>query len=121
MGRYSPIIKEDEWFAGEKKLIRFKLEDEAGGPVDPSTWDFEWVVVQAPREELKLISKTDAVGGGITLLGPDDDDFYTVEITIEASDTADMETGEWFHTLWRTNEIAVLAYGEAVLQPAANL
>lgn len=115
MAKESPITKEDGWFAGEDKALRFTVVDEAEAIVNITGWNFKWSLLMGSIRGTEVASKTS--GAGISIINAAGG---VVQVVVAAADTHDLEPRTHYHVLSRTDSgnVQVLAYGSAELMRA---
>lgn len=111
MAKRSPIKSEDEWFQGETKLLEFTIETAAedGSPQLISGWTIQWQLMNHQKSQDTVFTKPAVIT---------DDNNGLVQVTVDPTDTNELEPRTYWHELWRmdTGFEAVLSYGPAVLQ-----
>lgn len=118
MSREQAIRESAYWFIGEDKEIEITVFQADGKtPANISGWTFEWVLRVDPDSATALITKTSVSGiDVIDLPGA------RVRVTVSRADTVNLQPGEHFHSLRRTDagQSKVLVHGPALLSYAAT-
>lgn len=115
MALRSDITEQDTWFKGEKKELRWIIDDGAGGvPPGMDPWVMLFIMrmtADSPQVMLQLDVVTEDPGDG------------TVLCNVVHGDTIDIPSGDYYYNVVRvdTGEEQVLAYGDALLMEPAGL
>ncbi len=110
----SNILKKDNWFRNEDKVIEFTVFKADGDTKQSLTgWNFEFIVDDASK--VNKITKTSASGIAIT-----DEANGVLEVTVDDVDTVDLTTTKFKYELRRTDtgSEATLAHGLAFIRQA---
>lgn len=102
------IAGTDYWFAGEDKSLKFTITNEAGAIQNITGWTIAWRLTRLPEDSTPLLTKPPATR---------DDANGIVTISVPATDTSTLSSGNYHHTLVRTDSsnIAVLSFGRVIL------
>ena len=131
MAEKSHIEKDDDFFIGDDKELRFEIFD-SDEDADPRTmeniagWGFEWLLRRTDDDaEAHLLRKT-TNNGGISVVGTHSvvrsaNKQYAV-VSIADTDTDGLAPGTYRHVLRRTDagSETVLSHGSVVLQQAGG-
>lgn len=112
MSVLSNITKAAGWYRFEGKTFTITVLNEAGSAVNVSTADLVWYVLREQGSSTKYLTKTNAMGGGIAVIGTDNN---VVQITIEVADYDDLPAGNHHHELWDQGNDLLLSFGDAFL------
>lgn len=109
------VVQSDNFFAGERKVLKYTILDALGVAVNVSTWGLRWDLKYS-KPGAVLLSKASG-GSEITVGGASNNE---VSVTINPVDTASIQAGTYYIVLWRTDggQDSVLAFGTLVLQAA---
>lgn len=115
MSKYSPIKRQDNWFAGERKRFEWPITDASGNAVDLSGIDLEW----------RLLPHRGSVGV-LLIKSPDDfetpegDDHNIAVWEVDEDDYDDLTAGWMYHQLWDLTNNTCLSEGGAFLNPSSR-
>lgn len=120
MAEQADILKEHNWFIGEKKIFQYTIKDLNGAVVDITNFDLEWVLRPAAASHTIFIHKESTDPNEVNKTDPANG---VCQVIIMPNDTILIDAaGTFFFTLKRADgdNDAVLAFGSAVLQFGAT-
>lgn len=116
MAKKQHFTRDDMWFAGEDKQLRFTILDENAVAVDITGWAVRFAFGEMPGDDA-IFEKT--VGSGITLTTPLSG---LLTVQVQDADTDALAAGSYVYSLKRmdNNTETILAFGDVLLQRAAG-
>jgi hypothetical protein len=102
-------------YAGDSRIVRIAVKDEAGAPVDITGSTLKWLLSRSMTGEA-LVEK--ATGDGIELQNPA---AGTFGVTLEPADTEDLEDGIYYHEAEMTldGDISTVVSGPVLIERGA--
>lgn len=108
MAMTANITRDEKWYLGEDKVLRFAVYEDntLATPIDVAAFALSWKLTTRPGATATL-TKTTAVSGGITVTGVFNAtpalNTQRVLVAVDDTDTDALEATTWWHELKRTD------------------